>query len=109
MNYALHIATAAERDIRDAADYIEFALMNPQAANDLLDAISEILPTLEENPTRIGLVSEPVLNAWGIRFIRIKNYLAFFVVDEEAQSVTVLRFLYVKRNWIGLLKGIDTE
>ena len=33
MNYQVHITKTAEHDIAKAADYIEFVLKNPQAAN----------------------------------------------------------------------------
>ena len=39
MNYRLHITKTAERDMDDAADYIEFSLMNPIAADHLFDLI----------------------------------------------------------------------
>ena len=41
MKYELHITRAAENDLNEAADYIEFVLMNPQAADHLLDAVEE--------------------------------------------------------------------
>ena len=104
MKYALHITPSAERDIGDAADYIEYTLMNPQAADELLDAVEEVLSTFRERPQRIRTIPDPVLEAWGIRFVRIKNYLAFFVVDEERHRVNVVRFLYAKRNWMKLLR-----
>ena len=37
MSYKLHITKAAERDLIDAADYIEVTLKNPEAADHLLD------------------------------------------------------------------------
>ena len=104
MRYELHISTAAERDIEEAADYIDYVLKNPQAADALLDAIDEVLPSLQENPQRISIV-EPVLRTWEIRFIRIKNYLVFFRVDDENASVVIVRFLYAKRNWWTILKN----
>ncbi len=104
MRYELYITQSAENDISEAADYIEYVLMNPQAAEELLDAVWEALPALTEEPQRNAVVSDPVLSAWGIRFVRVKNYLAFYVADERAGRVTVLRFLYMKRNWIGLLR-----
>ena len=103
MKYALHITPSAERDIGDAAAYIENVLFNPQAADDLLDAVEAALAALQGNPQRRNLASDAVLRAWGIRFVRVKNYLAFFVVDEENRRVNIIRFLYAKRNWIGIL------
>ena len=37
MSYNLHITSVAQRDISQAADYIEFVLKNPKAADDLLE------------------------------------------------------------------------
>ncbi len=78
--------------------------MNPQAADGLLDAVEETLPTLAEKPKRFAVVSDPVLKAWGIRFVQINNYLAFYVVDDNAKRVNIIRFLYMKRDWIGILR-----
>ena len=102
MNYHLHITSVAQRDISQAADYIEFVLKNPKAADDLLEGtdqnINALLPFPQEHP----IVEDKLLAAWGIRFTQIKNYLAFYVVEEN--QVTVIRFLYAKSDWISILK-----
>ena len=105
MNYEVHIKREAENDLNEAADYIEFVLLNPQAADDLLDTVEETLPTLAQYAQRYALVDDPVLRAWGIRFVQIKNYLAFYTISEEEQKVYIVRFLYGKRNWISILKN----
>lgn len=105
MNYEVRITRAAENDLNEAADYIEFVLLNPQAADDLLDTVEETLPTLAQYAQRYALVDDPVLRAWGIRFVQIKNYLAFYTISEEEQKVYIVRFLYGKRNWISILKN----
>ena len=102
MSCHLHITSVAERDISQAADYIEFVLKNPKAADDLLEEtdqkINALLPFPQEHP----IVEDKLLAAWGIRFTQIKNYLAFYVVEEN--QVTVIRFLYAKSDWISILK-----
>ena len=102
MSYHLHITSVAERDISQAADYIEFVLKNPKAADDLLEEtdqkINALLPFPQEHP----IVEDKLLAAWGIRFTQIKNYLAFYVIEEN--QVTVIRFLYAKSDWISILK-----
>jgi plasmid stabilization system protein ParE len=104
MNYNIHISRAAERDLNNAADYIEFVLLNPQAANDLLDEAENKIGELSTFPEKFALVDDPVLKAWGIRFTLVKNYIAFYVVSEENRTVYVVRFLYGKRDWITILK-----
>ena len=104
MSYELHITRAAENDLNEAADYIEYVLKSPQAADILLDEANEKITSLAEFAERFALVDDPVLKAWGIRFVQIKNYLAFYTILEESQRVVIVRFLYGKRNWISILK-----
>ena len=105
MNYQLHITKNAEQDLMNAADYIEFTLLNPQAADDLLDKAEEVIGDLASLPQRNKLIEDPVLKAWGIRFILVNNYIAFYTIAEETKTVHILRFVYGKRNWLQLLKS----
>ena len=104
MSYRLHITKSAERDMDDAADYIEFSLMNPIAADHLFDLIEEKLSPLSSNPKMYPVVDEPVFRVWGIRFVVVNNYLAFYTIDESEKIVHIVRFLYGKRNWTHILK-----
>ena len=105
MSYRLHITSTAERDLTQAADYIEFVLKNPSAADALLEEadrkINALLPFPKEHP----LVDDKLLASWGIRFVQVKNYLAFYVVFEMEEQITVVRFLYAKSNWLSILKS----
>ena len=104
MNYQLLITSTAEHDIMRAVDYIEFVLKNPQAADNLLDTVSKQIGTLSEFPQKFRIVDDPVLASWEIRFVIINNYLAFYTINEEKQTVIVVRFLYKKRNWYSILR-----
>ena len=105
MNYQIHITGKAERDLAEAADYIEFTLLNPQAAEDLLDKAEEEINKLAFMPEKFKTVDDPVLAAWGIRLIVINSYLAFYLIDEKTRTVHIVRFLYGKRNWVSILRN----
>lgn len=105
MSYHLHITGVAERDISQAADYIEFVLKNPKAADDLIEETEQKINALLPFPKEHPVVEDKLLAAWGVRFTQVKNYLAFYVVSEEKSQVTVIRFLYAKSNWISILKS----
>ena len=94
----------AEHDIAKAADYIEFVLKNPQAADHLLDVATEKIGELTQMPEKLQLVDDPVLAGWGIRFIMVNNYLAFYTIDEDKKVVIIVRFLYQKSNWNTILR-----
>ena len=104
MSYQLHITSTAEHDIMRAVDYIEFTLKNPDAANNLLDIATEQINSLSDLPQKFQLVDDPVLANWGIRFVIINHYLAFYTINEEKQIVIIIRFLYQKSNWTSILR-----
>ena len=104
MSYQLHITSVAERDIMQALDYIEFTLKNPAAAEHLLNDITQQINSLSDFPQKFHLIEDPILAGWGIRFVIVNNYLAFYLIDEDKQTVTIVRFLYQKSNWNSILR-----
>ena len=104
MNYRIHIAQAAEKDISHAADYIEFVLKNPQAADHLLDEAEKQINSLLSFPEKYPLVEDKLLASWGIRFVNVNSCLAFYLASDKDLTVTVVRFLYCKSNWRSVLK-----
>ena len=110
MSCCVHITKAAECDLEGAADYIHYVLLNPSAAENLLDEFENLLNDLREYPEIHTIVDDPVLFEWGIRFAPLKNYLVFYTLSKEDNMVYILRFLYGKRNWTAILKqGISFE
>ncbi len=85
MSYQIHITSTAEHDIMRAADYIQFTLRNPDAADNLLDAATEQIGSLADLPQKFCLVDDAVLASW-------------------KQTVIIVRFLYQKSNWTSILR-----
>ena len=67
-------------------------------------AATEQIGSLAVLPQKFCLVDDPVLASWGIRFAIINNYLAFYTIYEEKQTVIIVRFLYQKSNWTSILR-----
>lgn len=110
MSYKIHFTRTAEQDLKQALDHIEFNLLNPSAADNLLNKVEAEIGSLSNFPERYAIVQDPVLRAWGIRFVKINNHLAFYIISAEENTVYVVRFLYGKRNWISVLReGINFE
>jgi plasmid stabilization system protein ParE len=104
MSYDIHITSAAERDFIRAADYIEFNLKNSKAADDLLDEAEKQINSLSDFPEKFRMVDDPVLASWGIRFVIVKGYLAFYTISEKYNRVIIVRFLFQKSNWNAILR-----
>ena len=69
-----------------------------------LTRTEEKISNLSDYPEKYQLVEDPVLKTWGIRFVVVKNYLAFYTISEETKTVHIIRFLYGKRNWPVILR-----
>ena len=104
MVYSLIITDVAEEDILNTVKYIVDVLKAPTAANNLLDEIERHEEILENTPNIYPLVPDEYLAQKGLKFTIIKNYLMFYTIDENEKIVTVIRFLYGRRDWKNILK-----
>lgn len=101
--YIIEITEPAENDLFEIGYYIAKELLDPDIAKKVIDKIGETIIKLEEMPLRNALVADERLALQGIRKIIIDNYLVFYIVTEEMKTVTIVRILYGRRDWINLL------
>ncbi|MCL1930818.1 MAG: type II toxin-antitoxin system RelE/ParE family toxin [Treponema sp.] len=99
------ITDIAEEDILNTIIYIADVLKAPTAANNLLDEIEKHEEILENTPNIYPLVPDEYLAQNGLRFALIKNYLMFYTINEDEKVVTVIRFLYGRRDWKNILSA----
>lgn len=104
MNYTVYLTEAADTDLKKAVDYIDRILLNPKAADDLLDMAEKQINALAGFPEKYSLAADPVLRAWGVRYTAVNDYLAFYVVSEEEKRIYIVRFLHSRQNWAAILK-----
>ena len=50
-------------------------------------------------PARIGLVNDERLAKKQVRGLHVKNYAAFFRINETLKTVEVIRVMYSRRDW----------
>lgn len=108
MTYKIRITKPAQNEMRETYRYIAEELHNPNAAARLISLIDKNIISLKENPGRFALVSDHYLASNGYRKIVVKNHLVFFIIREEEKTVSVMRVLYGRRDWMNLLK-VDLE
>ena len=87
----------ARRQLEEAVMYIAEELCAPDAADDLINAVDEAVRALSEMPYRHALY--PLLFAMKreIRFMPVKNYNLFYVVNEDQKTVEIWRFIHQLR------------
>jgi addiction module RelE/StbE family toxin len=93
----------AEEDLDGIFDYIAHTLEAPVAANRLMIKIEKAIQTLRDTP-RIGpKCRDKILGQKGYRKLIINNYIVFYLIDDEARTVIVMRVIYGRRNYAALL------
>jgi plasmid stabilization system protein ParE len=97
--YHVEILPHAELDLAASLRYITVILCNPQAAKGLRDEYKRKKKLLSEMPYAFPLVRNEQLAQRGIRSVLVKNYLMFYTIDETKKKVSILRFLYGRRDW----------
>ncbi len=101
--YKLIITRLADSDLTEIVDYISTKLLNPSAALDFLDEVESQYGYLQSNPRLFSVCLDPRLAEKEYRKVVVGNYLILFRIDEEAESVYILRVVYHRRNYIDLL------
>ena len=104
--YDVTIETMASQDILDIRRYISGALKEPVIAKRIFESIKKAVRSLEHNPKRHAVVSEEPYASIGIRPLLVENYIAFYVVNERAKQVSVIRVLYNRREWQTIMLGM---
>lgn len=101
--YNLEYLPVARQDMIDIVRYIGRELNNPKAAErmavELIDAGNRIASFPYANPAYIPI--RPLKHEY--RKLLIRNYLMFYWVNEENNSVTIARVIYAKRDYEKML------
>jgi plasmid stabilization system protein ParE len=101
--YRVDVSEPAENDLMDIVNYISADLEAPITAMKMMETIEEALSKLRTMPHGRPKVREERLAAMGYRIEIIKNYIAFFTINEKEKVVDVERILYGRRDWKRIL------
>ena len=96
--YSYQFTEIAEVDIDDTLEYISRDLANPDAATAFADELEFQLDEICKAPTTGRLVENEYLVRKDVRRFLVKNYIAYYIIDDERNSIVVLRVVYGKRD-----------
>lgn len=102
--YKADYTTPVQEDLVSILEYILSILKAQSAAKSESDEIEKETGILTENPLIFPISQDKYIAKYGIRHMSIKNYYIFYTIDENAQTVSIIRILYARRDWINLFK-----
>ena len=103
MVYNIVVSKEAHKDMDDIVHYIAIELVNPAAAAGFLEDVEKNYHTVINNPSMYSLCQDAKLSREGYRKIVIKNYLILYRIDDETQTVFIVRIIYGGRNYTELI------
>ena len=104
--YTLVFSKIIDADIDSCYNYIKEKLESPMAAENLMEELYNTLRHIKEKPYSRPLVHDKFLASFGMRSIKVKNYLLFYSVEEKDNTIHVITFMYSKRDWVNIIKKI---
>jgi len=101
--YRLEYLPAALRDMTEIVKYIGEELLNPSAAEKLIEDMIAAADKLRDFPyaNAVHPVSKPL--KYEYRKLIVKNYIMFYRVDENEKTVVITRVVYMRRDYGKLL------
>lgn len=102
-NFSLLISDTAAKDLSQIISYLKNELSYPNSAELLLKKIRKETSKLKKKPFLFPLLQDEILAARRIRKLSIDNILIFYIINKSDKTVTVIRILHAKRDWINLL------
>ncbi len=109
MSYPVYWTSLAQEDLASTITYLLDVRKAPTAAQNLLEDIEKETSVLSENPYNHPLTYDVWIAEKGIRHLLVKNYFIFYSLNENTKTITVIRMLYARRDWIQLLKGYPLQ
>jgi len=88
----------AKQDLQDIYLYILEELQAPGAAKHVVESIMAAVKSLDAAPERYPRYRTEPWHSRGIRFVPVQNYLVFYVIQNENETVSILRIMYRGRN-----------
>lgn len=98
MKWTVNYTNAAEQDLRSIYDYIATTLCAVDTAKNLVRQIMEEIASLDEMPNRYAKYDKKPWKDRGLRFFSVKNYVIFYLPNEETKTVYIIRIMYGGRD-----------
>ena len=107
VEYKVSIGEQAEAQLSELYHYIRDALQAPRTADNMLTLLEKEIRSLSFFPNRYELTEEEPWHSLGVHKVTVKNYLVYYLVDEETQTVYVTAVIYGGRDQAKQLSDMD--
>lgn len=104
MSYRILFTVTAKQDLRDIALNIADISKDKNTAVDFVNQMQKKCEQLIDFPESGALPNDRVLRSLGYRFLIYKDYLMFYTVEHESNTVYIQAAFNAKRDYTRALK-----
>lgn len=104
-NYTVSYSEDALNDLREIYTYIANELLVPETATAQVVRIRKEVRSLDFMPARYALVEWEPWHSMGMHQLPVNNFIVYYLVDDEAGTVTVVRIFYGGRDIEGIVNS----
>ncbi|MCQ2529220.1 MAG: type II toxin-antitoxin system RelE/ParE family toxin [Saccharofermentans sp.] len=104
MNYSVKLTATAIQDLREIALWIAGQAKDTNIAKRFVNELREECNKLNSFPDRGALPKDRILLSMGYRFIVFKDYLIFYLTDDEKMVVNVMAIFNAKRDYMRVMR-----
>ena len=94
MDYKVTLTPQAIDQIHEIINYISHTLQEPEIAKHWVAFLYKEISGLNFMPSRYPLTDEEPWRTNGIRKMPVKNFLVYYLIDEESKTVSVTAVIY---------------
>ena len=104
-NYTVSYSGDALNDLREIYTYIANELLVPETAAAQVGRIRKEVRSLDFMSARYTLVEWEPWHSMGMYQFPVNNFIVYYLVDDEAGTVTVVRIFYGGRDIEGIVNS----
>ena len=104
-NYTVSYSGDALNDLREIYTYIANELLVPETAAAQVGRIRKEVRSLDFMSARYALVEWESWQSMGMYQFPVNNFIVYYLVDDEAGTVTVVRIFYGGRDIEGIVNS----
>ncbi len=105
MSYMVVITDTAKQDLREIALWIAEQSKDIEIAKRFVNELRERCKKLDEFPSTGSFPRDRVLKSAGFRFVTHKEYLIFFLIEEESKTVNVMAIFNAKKDYMRVMRN----
>ena len=94
--YIVEVSETAEKDLENILKYLRYNLAGDIIADKYKLLFKQELKNLEDIAGSMPILSQELTGYNNIRKINVRNYIVFYIVDEENSKALVVRLIYSK-------------